>query len=144
MSKVKWLDRELLRSPVYYCLCVDEEQYRQELKRLGIKWPDSFTINASGATTHFITNAKHGIAALVTINLSPKRTLIEHYALLTHEAVHIFQEICDRLGEKNPSSEFEAYGIQRISLNLMYQFNQYLKKQPEKFRDKLLRSVCKS
>lgn len=39
--------------------------------------------------------------------------------MLTHEAVHIWQEIKLQLGEKEPSYEFEAYSIQNISQNLM-------------------------
>jgi hypothetical protein len=41
------------------------------------------------------------------------------YALLVHEAVHIWQDVKHRIGEDNPSSEFEAYAIQNISQELM-------------------------
>lgn len=41
------------------------------------------------------------------------------YALLVHEAVHIWQRVKELLGEHSPSAEFEAYSIQRISLELI-------------------------
>jgi hypothetical protein len=38
----------------------------------------------------------------------------EKVALLVHESVHVWQEIRKRMGEKEPSSEFEAYSVQSI------------------------------
>lgn len=39
-----------------------------------------------------------------------------------HEAVHIWQEMREKIGERFPSAEFEAYAIQRIAQNLMHSF----------------------
>lgn len=41
---------------------------------------------------------------------------------LVHEAVHVFQRLCDNIGESQPSREFEAYSIERISEQLMREF----------------------
>lgn len=46
--------------------------------------------------------------------------LEQYYSLLVHEAVHIFQRVCNYIGEDKPSDEFEAYCIQAISQELMY------------------------
>lgn len=35
--------------------------------------------------------------------------------LAVHEAVHCFQNLCETIGENNPSTEFEAYYVQSIS-----------------------------
>ena len=35
-------------------------------------------------------------------------------SVIVHESVHAFQYVCWRLGEKFPSDEFQAYGIQNI------------------------------
>jgi hypothetical protein len=39
--------------------------------------------------------------------------------LLVHEAVHVWQEMCQHVGDSNPSRETEAYAIQRISSELI-------------------------
>lgn len=41
---------------------------------------------------------------------------------LVHESVHIFQRLCDSIGEVCPSREFEAYSIERIAEQLMREF----------------------
>ncbi len=54
---------------------------------------------------------------------------------ITHEAVHVFQRICDLLGEDDPGNEVEAYAIERITQNLIDAFmtlkGQRAKTQPE-------------
>ncbi|NNI58331.1 hypothetical protein C2817_11540 [Pasteurella multocida] len=44
------------------------------------------------------------------------------YALLAHEAVHIYQDMIKEMREEEPSPEFEAYSIQNIFLNLLNEF----------------------
>jgi len=143
-SNVHWIDRELVRSQVHYSLVVSEAAYKKEMLRLGNNYPDPFISSGANATTHILMDKKNGRVCMVTMRLDKDKTLIELYAILQHEAVHIFQEICVVMGEDKPSAEFQAYGIQRIALNLMYQFNQYIKRQPKEVRIKLLGSVCKS
>lgn len=46
------------------------------------------------------------------------------HALLTHEAVHVWQHIRERMSEDAPSSEFEAYSIQRIAQDLFYMYQE--------------------
>lgn len=126
MAKVQWIDRELLRSPVYYCLCTTEKEYLAELKKLNIEYPDRWVKDSSGARTHFLITDEGSTCAVVCLPLKEDHSILEHEALLVHEAVHIFQEICDTWGEKKPSPEFEAYSIQRISLNLLHQLHKKL------------------
>jgi hypothetical protein len=42
--------------------------------------------------------------------------------------VHIWQAVRDIMGEKEPSSEFEAYSVQQISLELMWAYKELTKK----------------
>lgn len=137
MAKVQWIDRELLRSPMYYCLCTTEKEYLGELARLNVKYPDKWVKEISGARTHFLDNDKGSTCAIVCLPLKEDHTILEHEALLVHEAVHIFQEICDTWGEKKPSPEFEAYSIQRITLNLLHQFHKKLLTADKKLRTKI-------
>ena len=47
---------------------------------------------------------------------------IDNIALLLHECVHVYQEMRDYMCEERPSYEFEAYSIQEIYLNCMYEW----------------------
>lgn len=66
-----------------------------------------------------------GSMAIVHIKES-ERSLIEIHGLLLHEAVHIWQQVRKRMGEREPSTEFEAYSIQTISQDLfeMYELSE--------------------
>jgi hypothetical protein len=43
---------------------------------------------------------------------------LQVYGLLLHEAVHVWQIVKRRMGEREPSVEFEAYSIQSIAQDL--------------------------
>ncbi|KCY47724.1 hypothetical protein J715_3367 [Acinetobacter baumannii 1571545] len=46
------------------------------------------------------------------------------YGLLLHEAVHVWQKVKKLMGEKEPSSEFEAYSIQSIAQDLFKMYEE--------------------
>lgn len=66
---------------------------------------------------------QEGTYAIVQLGDTSERDLIEVYGLLLHESVHVWQRIRKLMGEREPSSEFEAYSIQAIAQDLfeMYQ-----------------------
>jgi hypothetical protein len=123
----EWLDRALIVSPVFYALCTTEAGYAKILKGMGVpkdEWP-SFTSFGAGATTHFFT--KDGKTSAVVCVLSPKGvTKTQIHALLTHEAVHLWQEILEQLHENKPSIEFEAYSIQMLTQNLVFAYEKQM------------------
>lgn len=129
--KNKWLDRRINTNALCYTLCTTEIQFREELKRLALPqndWPSFLTTSHSNATTHFLyqsgTGAGHcAIVCLPLPSKAEKRTGIEIAGLLVHEAVHIWQEHCELIGEKTPSSEFEAYAVQTIAQELMVEYH---------------------
>lgn len=118
-KKIEWLDRSLVISPVYYCLCTSKKKFRKEIKRINVKYDyQKFLTLQSDATTHFF-NKDNKSLAIVCMKKNKHLNKSQINAMLVHEAVHIWQESMYLIGEKNPSSEFEAYGIQSISQRLM-------------------------
>lgn len=128
MKGPSWYGQSLSLPTVKYCLCLSEAQYLRECKRLGINFPTDFLLSRSAACVHFFYNeTKMQWYAIVCMEPEGDRTLTEHFALLVHEAVHIFQKQMEDWREEAPGKEFEAYSIQRISLDLMYELNEYFK-----------------
>lgn len=121
--KVDWIDRWLFLSPYCIGLCRDEESFNKELKRLKVpvkNWPKWVKGERSDATTHFFEkDDNRGLCCIVCIRNRKGIDNIAVIGLLVHEAVHIWQAIKDEIGEKEPSSEFEAYAIQDISQRLI-------------------------
>lgn len=117
---MQWLDRTLLISPVHYGLCKSKKEFKSALKHLGIPKKDrsDFISEGAHATVHYFTKGDMR-CCIVCINGKSNRPVIEIVGLLTHEAVHIWQEIKDSIGEHEPSREFEAYSIQFLAQSLI-------------------------
>ncbi len=120
-----WCDRRLMTSPIYYGLCITEKTFHKELRRMQIprdQWPPFILNDWSDATVHHFDGVGGKQCAIVCIRAKQGRSGIQIAALLVHEAVHIWQAIRESMGEKEPSSEFEAYSIQCIAQELMEAF----------------------
>lgn len=120
-----WCDRTLFTSPVYYGLCTNQRQFEKVLRQLKLKredWPEFKKSEWCDATTHFFDGKGCDNCAVVTIGSTKGKSRAQIAGLLTHEAVHIWQEIRSLIGEKEPSSEFEAYAVQRIAQNLIAEY----------------------
>lgn len=118
---IKWLNRSIITSPLHFALCLKAKDFQRELKRLNVPrddWPNFILNEYSHATTHFL-QRRGKIIAIVCLGSTKGRTPVEINGLLVHEAVHIWQEIRENIGEARPSSEFEAYSIQAIAQSLM-------------------------
>lgn len=127
---MQWLDRDLIRSPYSFALCLSEKEFKQELRRLELprkEWPSFLATNHSSATVHFFErNGDIDFCAIVCIGDTSKVELEQVYAMLVHEAVHIWQAVRDNIGERHPSQEFEAYSIQAISQRLMFSYKEQI------------------
>jgi hypothetical protein len=62
------------------------------------------------------------LCCIVGLGSVEGRSPIEIAGLLVHEAVHVWQVYADRIGEKNPGIEQEAYAIQCIAQELMAEY----------------------
>ncbi|HFG6817393.1 hypothetical protein U2E65_03210 [Acinetobacter baumannii] len=65
-----------------------------------------------------------GAYAIVQIGDTADKDRIQVYGLLLHEAVHVWQKIKKLMGEREPSSEFEAYSIQAIAQDLFKMYEE--------------------
>jgi hypothetical protein len=126
----KWCDRRIVDTPVYYCLCLDEESFTKELIRLKVpvNQHPQFLLKYADATTHWLETSEGRLCALVTLNTTVDIDKLQKLSLIVHEAVHIWQETKIVIGETNPSKEFEAYSIQAIAQNLMFALEELEKK----------------
>ncbi|MGB8408711.1 MAG: hypothetical protein WCE58_02220 [Gallionella sp.] len=129
--KSKWLNRSLLTSPYYYKLCLTEKDFTKtltdELEMPASHQPRFHTGRDSGATTHEFQH-NDGEAQIIIVCMHPvaDRTIIETYALLVHEAVHVWQYIASAIGERYPGDEEESYAVQRISLELFGSYDEQM------------------
>ena len=81
---------------------------------------DEFMSNGCDAQVNFYNDDSMAIVQIQDC----ERPLIEVHGLLLHEAVHIWQRIKQRMNERDPSTEFEAYSIQAIAQDLFAMFEE--------------------
>ncbi|HCI7193934.1 hypothetical protein RKQ56_14815 [Acinetobacter baumannii] len=79
------------------------------------------SVDGAAAQVDFYSNGSY---AVVQLGDTSERKLIEIYGLLLHEAVHVWQKVKKLMGEKEPSSEFEAYSIQTIAQDLFKMYEE--------------------
>ena len=126
MPKVRYISRSLIDGP-YVGLCLSEEAFKAELKRLRVpehQWPQALSVG-SHAEMHTMRNPQGNTVFLICMKRNPKFSRIESYATLVHEAIHVWQKWSRSIGAKGdyePGDEFEAYAIQSISQRLMEAF----------------------
>lgn len=89
-----------------------------------LKFPDrpEWVGSAADATTHSLSNPEGELVCVVCLAEYADKDPVEIAGLLVHEAVHVWQQYCGRIGETAPGREQEAYGIQAIAQDLMDEF----------------------
>lgn len=119
---MKWLIAETVRPP-RILLCLSESEYQNAVSYCSIRnaggWLDE---GEQVACVH--TWESEGMLTCV-VCLCPgalDSDPVDVILTLVHEAVHVFQRLCDSIGETAPSREFEAYSIERISGALVREF----------------------
>lgn len=119
--KVQWLERDLIRGP-YIALVQSEKAFYKAMKHCNISKADAgpwIKTGHSDATVHFLDAPDGGQTCIVAIRVKKKTTPDQIVGLLVHESVHIWQRFKRRIGEHEPSDEFEAYSIQAIAQRLI-------------------------
>ena len=120
--KNRWLDRRIAAPGPYLTLCLSEVEFQQAMRVLGIKRYTEWISPNAEATTHVCTNKESRLCCIVCLNDFAGRDPVEVAGLLVHEAVHVWQEYAERIGEGRPGVEQEAYAVQAISQELMAEF----------------------
>lgn len=126
-----WIERAIIESPFCVGLCQTEKQFKNELKRLGVAESENVqwvTEGKDATVTEFSGTKKHEKCFLVGVKQDKSAKPIEIVGLLVHEAVHVWQRIRQDMNEDEPSTEFEAYAIQNLSIRLIdaYKLKKYL------------------
>lgn len=100
--------------PYTYCFCPSARAWARlatiSKRELG-PYPDN-----AAMTTLFKDYKRNQPVAVVTVGV---RKPIETVGLLAHEAMHVWRDMRETIGEKDPSSEFEAYAVHNILDQLM-------------------------
>jgi len=110
--------------PVIYNLETCEKRFDKLVKSIGHDPREYGFTHKGDACTHIFGSEKNDTLAIVTIRPDRDQKIETVFAMIAHEAVHVWQHICEELNEESPSSEFEAYSIQAICANL---FSEYTK-----------------
>lgn len=137
-SELEWLNRDLMTSSYYYALALSEKDFYSGLKQLKVpkrSWPDFLGTSRANAATNFFEIAG-GIGQCAIVTMHPHRKsghdVKQIYAMLVHEAVHIWQAHRDSIGERRPGLEGEAYAVQRIAQSLMFSYDEQTKRRKKK------------
>jgi hypothetical protein len=115
--KPQLLDRTLIQGP-HLMLVTSKKEFAQAMREFGVT-PSYPWINSDADATVHTLESNRGLACIVSLNVPRETGGIVIAGLLTHEAVHIWQQYRRNIGERKPSPEFEAYAIQSISQTLM-------------------------
>lgn len=118
----KWLSRKIAFEGPYLTLVLSESELKQACAYLNVPAQD-WPVPPANARAYSFESPVHGEVVIVCLaQTDPPASAIQVAGLLVHEAVHVWQHYCDRIGETNPGREQEAYAIQLISQSLMGEY----------------------
>ena len=106
--------------PFFFAMATSESEFIRGCKRLGLKEIPEF-IGKDACMHSFTNNESGGLVCVVCIDSeeAKKRSHSQVAALLAHEATHVWQAICENMGEDSPGKEIEAYAIQWMTQSLI-------------------------
>lgn len=103
--------------PYYYAFCPSDRawQHMQKTTKRDLGWyPPARNIKACCTLLQNYKDEYKRVAIVTVGDYAPEVTV----NLLVHEAVHVWEDMCEAIDERKPSSEFMAYGIQVIAFEL--------------------------
>lgn len=99
-----------------YCLVTSEAEFKQACRN------NNFTSDGYLSCGSHAQTERDGNKIIVHVSELTHFEDVDIYALLAHEAVHIWQFFCEAIQESYSSAEFEAYTIQEITQNLCREY----------------------
>ena len=122
-----WLEHSLLYGPKF-CLVTSQKEFERVCKSANL--PDQgepYVRSNWHASTHWWSSGAE-LICIVALNMEIAKDMepINIAALLTHEAVHVWQHAERAIGSQ-VCDEMEAYAIQNISHQLMTDYARRLK-----------------
>lgn len=115
LARTVWCERGWM--PFYYGFCPSEKAWRRTMGRMGLS-----EVPYPKAAAHCMSfDNPHGDrCSIVTVNEANDKKLASGIiGLIAHEAMHVWQELMERIGESAPSSEWGAYSYQAIFQELL-------------------------
>jgi hypothetical protein len=116
-DRVVWIDRG--GQPTAIGFCPSEAAWYREMKRLRCEAPWPKKTNAAGYTQWMRNHDTGEGVILVCVFPRAECDALEVIMTLVHEAVHVWQFLCEQIGEKEPGIEMEAYAIENIARGLV-------------------------
>lgn len=117
--------------PVRIAICFTEKSFKKEAKRLN----PNYTIDAaatyknelaSAATHTFIEGHNRIFIVYINDNVDVEDRL--KVGLMTHEAMHVIDFVCEDIGEEDMGCETKAYFIQMLIQQFMLALQEYRRK----------------
>lgn len=124
--KARWADPCVLQAQLWYTVVTTEKMFQREMRKMGYSKEmtrDTNWLAGGGACVQKFDNAADDGRHVLLVSIKPiPSDPTQVMGLLVHEAVHVWEHILEALGEKQPSSEMQAYGIQGIFLQLFQEY----------------------
>jgi hypothetical protein len=116
LKRTVWCNRGWM--PFYYGFCPSEAAWKRDMRLMKVKGEVPYPTSDGNCTT-FVQNGKD-LTCIVTINERlDGRNPSGIIGLIAHEAMHVWQALMEKIGERDPSQEFGAYSYQSIFQELL-------------------------
>lgn len=101
--------------PVDLVMCLNEKAWNKLMKQMGLKPKEYPYPSNDGSITSFEIPNGYDTYVMVISERAEKLHPIQVIGIITHEVVHMVQGLMRTIGEKEPSTEFQAYATGSIT-----------------------------
>lgn len=112
-DEVIWVGRGW--QPSFIGFCPTKTAWKREAKRLNHSTPYP---TSAGRCCVFEDGGSRCIIVTLGDGVEDRLQHVEIIGLIVHEATHVLQFVLEKMDEREPSPEFEAYSMQAIVQNL--------------------------
>lgn len=120
--KPNWLQRGLILSP-YLLLCLDQKEFNAIKGYLNVTDETGpWVKDGASGCVHTLEASENSTACVVCVRPEKGTCKSDLYALLAHEAVHVYHEVADMYPGVKWDEETAATGIQLITGRLIAEY----------------------